>query len=155
LLTGLAWLPWPGWLTWLAVLVGWLAGLTGIVGQAGWTGWLAYLACLMLMADWLVCLAWLANLVVLAVWPCWLACLACLAGWTVLPVLAGLYRNSYFAAHMARVQLRERHQAKLRHKLEMLKAHQGWQQLDMNKQVKCRRLLLRLGWAGLVWAGLC
>jgi hypothetical protein len=125
-----------------------------MVGQAGWTGRLAYLACLILMADWLVCLAWLAKLVVLAGCTCWLASLACLAGWTGLPLLAGLYRNSYVAADMARVQLRERYQAKFRHKLEMLKAYQGSQQLDLNKQVKCRRKLLRLGWAGLVCAGL-
>jgi hypothetical protein len=71
-----------------------------------------------------------------------------------LTVLAGLDRNSDVAAHIARVQLRERYPANLRHELEMLKAHQGWQQLDLDKQVKCRRLLLRLGWAGLVWAGL-
>jgi hypothetical protein len=90
-----------------------------MAGQAGWSGWLA----------------WLPGLPGVPSWLDWLAC----TGWT------GLDRYSDVAAHMARVELRERHQANLRHKLEMLKAHQWWQQLDLNKQVKCRRQLLRLG----------
>jgi hypothetical protein len=52
-------------------------------------------------------------------------------------------RNCDLAAKMARVQLRDRHQDNLRHKLEMLKAQQGWQQLDLRRrQVMGRRLLL-------------
>jgi hypothetical protein len=120
----------------------------------GWPSWLDWLVGLPGVSYFDGCLACLSAMAGQAGWSGWLACLACLAGWTGLPVLDGLDRNSDVAAHMARVQLRERHQANLRHKLEMLKAHQWWQQLDLNKHVKCRRLLLRLGWAGLVWAGL-
>jgi hypothetical protein len=129
----------------------WMAGWSILNGWPRWLDWLPGLPGVSYFDGRLASLSGMAGK---AGCSAWLACLACLAGWNGLPLLAGLYRNSYVATHMARVQLRERYQAKFCHKLEMLKAYQGWQQLDLNKQVKCRRLLLRLGRAGLIWAGL-